>query len=544
MPSTSSRPATSDTPAIRLPRGYVDPTPVGVGGYSIVYRARHELLDRIVAVKVLFLRDHTDVDVARFTRECRVLAALSGEARLLTVHDAGVTDEGLPYIAMEYLGGGSAQDLVSSGPLDASAVAHLGAAVASALGVAHDAGVVHRDVKPANILLTDSGEPKLGDFGVSSFNGSASLTATLEPSAVTVAYAAPEVLEGQRADVASDLYSLGATLYALTTGHPPFVEDGVGLAPLIGRITNGVAAPLPTTVPRELREVIATAMSREPGDRFADAATMARALAAIEGTDLPATAGRRSPRRPRGRPVRWARPGVALALVGLLIAAAVWTWSAGGSPVRSADTPTSTEPAPVRSGPIEALGMPRAFDRAEFCRIRGEYLSTTNEILGRAYRPFVDAGPTIDMQQRVTTMQAAALSDATDQFLIYGRRLATASYPRGPVGRLQVDLELVLLHHPNVLTREFGLRILERALRLPPSGTFYRTQLAGWWDQWWGFASTEPDVIVADTAFERLEGFAMDLCGGRGVEVTDRNQVAPAVVAAMASSANVTAGPS
>jgi hypothetical protein len=259
--------------------GYGDLHRIGHGGFSVVYRARQAVLDRVVALKVLSV-EFIDVDTRRrFLREVRLAARLSGHPNVVTVLDSGMTEAGRPYIAMDYYEGGSLKDrLAADGPLSARDVLRIGVKIGGALDAAHHEGIVHRDVKPQNILLSRYGEPALADFGT------ARLTAALEASsradALTPFHAAPEVLEGHAPAEISDVYSLGSTLYQLLAGRPAFQRDGdPGIAPLLLRILTEEPSPIASPdVPERLVAVIRRAMNRDPERRHQSAAEFVRAL--------------------------------------------------------------------------------------------------------------------------------------------------------------------------------------------------------------------------------------------------------------------------
>ena len=205
---------------------------LGSGGMSSVYLGRDEVLDRPVAVKVL----HPDLDDeetgALFRREGRTAARLS-HPNIVQVYDAGedaLEGRVVSYIVMEYVSGGDLRGLIDRrGTLPEPMLARLGADVAEALAHAHERGIVHRDVKPQNVLLDERGNPKLSDFGIAR-----ALDTTQESRAGsylgTAAYSSPEQLQGHRVTPKSDIYSLGATLYHAATGGPPFAGAPIEVA--------------------------------------------------------------------------------------------------------------------------------------------------------------------------------------------------------------------------------------------------------------------------------------------------------------------------
>ncbi|MBO0687814.1 MAG: serine/threonine protein kinase, partial [Candidatus Dormibacteraeota bacterium] len=192
---------------------------IGRGGMGVVYLGRQPKLDRPVAVKVL--RSWTGVDdelVERFLREAR--AAALTDAAIVPLHDVGVVDDA-HYLVMAHMPGGSLREVIQSRRLAPAEVAMVGRRIAGALATAHEAGVLHRDVKPSNILLDARGNPFLSDFGIAQLSGQSRLTRS-GASPGTAEYMAPELATGADASEAADVYSLGATLYECASGEPPF----------------------------------------------------------------------------------------------------------------------------------------------------------------------------------------------------------------------------------------------------------------------------------------------------------------------------------
>ena len=251
--------------------------PIGRGGFGTVYSGWQEALHRKVAVKVLNAVAVGPGAARRLQREGMAMGALSHHPNVVPVYETGTVDERL-YLVMPLLADGSLADQLESGPLAATEVVELGRGLADALATAHEAGVLHRDVKPANVLRTSHGTYQLADFGVARF---VDTTQTLGGLLVaTIAYAAPEVLDGRPATAASDVYSLGATLHAALRGRAPF-ESGPDDAP-VALALRVLTTPPPdlraTGVPSALAEVVERAMAREPADRYPSAAALRDAL--------------------------------------------------------------------------------------------------------------------------------------------------------------------------------------------------------------------------------------------------------------------------
>lgn len=267
---------------VDAPPGYSQLEEIDHGGFSVVYRAHQDRFDRVVALKILTVPSLNEKALRRFETECRTMGRLSNHPNIVTVYDAGVTPMRRPYLAMEYCSGGSLQRRVDhAGPLDVAETLRVGVKIAGALHAAHQEGILHRDIKPQNILYTSFGEPALADFGIAQM---AQPGATVTSAGFTIAHCAPEILEGKPASVATDIYAFGSTLYALLAGEPPFATEAqAGLAPLIQRIMRNELPPLPRTdVPHALVEILYRSMSVDPAERFQTAAELADALSRIE----------------------------------------------------------------------------------------------------------------------------------------------------------------------------------------------------------------------------------------------------------------------
>ena len=245
---------------------------VARGGMAQVYRAVDRQLDRPVALKVLFPELSVDKTfVERFRREAQAAANLS-HPNIVPVFDWG-EDDGAYFIVMEYIDGRSLSAVLRDPQrLDPRQVAMIGAGVAAALGFAHRHGVVHRDVKPGNVLITPEGEVKVTDFGIArAINTEESLTQT---GAVmgTAAYFSPEQAEGKGVDARSDIYSLGVVLYEMAVGRPPFTGDSpVAVASKHVRDDPALPRAVNPRVPVALEAVIMKAMAKDPAARYGSA---------------------------------------------------------------------------------------------------------------------------------------------------------------------------------------------------------------------------------------------------------------------------------
>jgi tRNA A-37 threonylcarbamoyl transferase component Bud32 len=248
------------------------------GGFAVVYRARQESVGREVALKVDNRLAHDDRDRRRFLREAHAAGRLSDHPNVISIYDAGITPDGHPYLVMELCPGGSlAQRIKRDGPMGAAEARDIGVKIADALQCAHDAGVLHRDVKPANVLVNRFGSPGLADFGMAaSFEGAQQMSATLE--ALTPAFAPPEVFRHEPPTPAVDVYGLAATLYCLLSGRPPRwpAEGHPSIATIIG-LQEEPVMEIPG-VPAALTAILRKALSADPADRHSSAAALGEAL--------------------------------------------------------------------------------------------------------------------------------------------------------------------------------------------------------------------------------------------------------------------------
>ena len=253
--------------------------PIATGGVAIVWRAHDGILDRSVAVKLLhphLAGDATTVE--RFRREA-VSAASVSHPNAVAIYDTGLEDD-LVYLVMEYVDGPSLRDVIRQlGALDPTVTAALGEQVASALGEAHIHGLVHRDVKPANILLSSDGVAKVTDFGIAKALGHDDTLTSPGTVIGTAAYLAPEQLEGHEVDARADVYALGVLLYECLTGEPAFQGD-TPTATAAARLSRDLPPPrtVRPDVPRALDRIIVQATRREPSERFNDGRAFAAAL--------------------------------------------------------------------------------------------------------------------------------------------------------------------------------------------------------------------------------------------------------------------------
>lgn len=252
---------------------------LGRGAMGMVFQAHDPQIDRMVALKVLREDRLTTEDyVQRFLKEATAIGRLSHPG-IVTVYDVG-QDHGTIYIAMEFLEGKSMDKLVKEGNLSLRTIVDIGVQIAKALHYAHERGIVHRDIKPQNIIYTPEIAIKVTDFGIAHIDDPDGQQMTRAGEILgTPVYMAPEQVLGQAVDGRSDLYSLGVILYELTTGRRPFQGDN--LTAIFRAITQDDAIPpnqLNPDVPATLSNIILKAMSKKPEDRFSSGREMADLL--------------------------------------------------------------------------------------------------------------------------------------------------------------------------------------------------------------------------------------------------------------------------
>jgi serine/threonine protein kinase len=347
-----------------LPSRYSRVEKVATGGMGEIYVAHDDVLGRKVAIKLLAERYARDEAIRRrFTREALAAARLSGHPHIVTIFDVGDAG-GRPFIVMEYLAGGTLADRARRAPVDRDQAIEWLRQAADALDDAHAAGIVHRDVKPANLLLNERGSVKVADFGIARVVDETTTGMTMAGTVLgTAGYLSPEQARGEPATPASDVYSLGIVAYELLTGGRPF-EGGSSTAEAAAHIHQPVppASERGVGLPREVDPVFERALAKEPGRRYASARDFVRALClALERTEtreLPVAAPTVPLRRdapvavaaPRRRP--WVPILAAVGLAAAAIAGVIAAATMGGDPERrpttgaaeAAPPPAQTEP--------------------------------------------------------------------------------------------------------------------------------------------------------------------------------------------------------
>jgi serine/threonine protein kinase len=373
---------------------------------ATVWRARDEVLARPVAIKIL--HEHLAEDeefLERFRREALAAARLT-HPNIVAIYDSGheVSADGIErhYIVMEYCGGGTLADVIArQGPLAPERVMAVGAAVCNALSYAHQIGVIHRDVKPANILLTGEGALKVGDFGIAKAAFRSKDITTTGSILGTVRYLSPEQARGLEPDHRSDLYALGVVLYELATGRPPFeAESAVATAMKHMNETPQTPRSLRAQIPRELDLTIMKSLNKDPAHRFESAADMAGTLMEAPASEVTTTFARPpdegAPVAEGPSPTRAVLP--VLLLVAAAVVAAIWLASvlSDRSPSRNNSPDTSNGGAsgrltiasaqdldPYGDGEEHAEDVPLAYDGDTATAWETESYEDTLSLLGK-----------------------------------------------------------------------------------------------------------------------------------------------------------------
>jgi Tol biopolymer transport system component len=337
--------------AVSLPAGtrlgpYEIVAPIGAGGMGEVYRARDTRLGRDVAIKVLPAAVAGRPDrLRRFAQEARAAAALS-HPNVVAVYDVHVEGE-TPYVVSELLEGETLREALERGPLSPRRAIDIAAQVASGLSIAHQKGIVHRDVKPANIFLTADGRAKILDFGLAriaepSDSDQVSTYAGGDPGTLpgtvlgTVGYMAPEQVRGEVVDARADVFALGSVCYEMLAGRRAFAGDTS--VEVMAAIVRSEPPDLPAEVPPALGRVIRRCLEKSPSQRFHAAADVAFALEAVAGSTTPSAASSMVEGPPAGLPPakrRWpVNPALLAAGVAgtLLGAAGVWAMARSVAP--------------------------------------------------------------------------------------------------------------------------------------------------------------------------------------------------------------------
>ena len=383
---------------------------IGAGGMGEVFRARDSRLGRDVAIKVLPADVSARPDrLRRFAQEARAAAALS-HPNVLAVYDVHVEGES-PYVVSELLEGETLRDALQRGALPTRRAVDIAVQVASGLAAAHQKGIVHRDVKPANIFLTADGRAKVLDFGLARIvePGDTDAVATLigeDPATLpgtvlgTVGYMAPEQVRGEVVDARADVFSLGTVCYEMLAGRRAFT--GETSVEIMAAIVRSDPADLPPETPAALSRIIRRCMEKVPAQRFQSAADVAFALDAVAGGTAPSVAASAAPMSvpaPATPAPARVRPGVVAAVVAALLVGGGAVWAA----LRL------LAPAPVTEVVYEA----KTFDRLPVmnARFMPDGQTIVYSAASRGYAPALYViSPTAEAPQRLDVADAHLLS--------------------------------------------------------------------------------------------------------------------------------------
>jgi len=373
---------------------------IGRGGMGVIYRARHAPSRRIVALKrVLNYHSDSRETLMRFQREARAAASLD-HPNILPIYDVGATDDGLPFFSMKLASGGSLLDAKESFRDSPRRAVQLLATVSRAVHYAHSQGILHRDLKPGNILLDARGEPMVSDFGLAKWLDTVSeLTCTLTVFG-TPGYIAPEQAENAAADLtpATDVYSLGAILFELLSGRPPFL--GEHAVAVLSQAAENDAPKLHSVVPkvsRDLETICARCLERDPNLRYQSAATLAEELDRwLEGRPIQAR-----PVSPSARLYRWSRRNPLLAgslaiclfFGAAIIAREIQSWKLENKVRENELTKNSVAVLPF-------LDLENATEESEWTATLAQALQTALSSIGNARVVSVGKGEDVKMAAR------------------------------------------------------------------------------------------------------------------------------------------------
>jgi eukaryotic-like serine/threonine-protein kinase len=443
-----------------LPPRYTGVKRIASGGMGDVYSATDTTLGRAVAVKLLGQAYASDVALrGRFTREALAAARLSGDRSIVTIYDVGEWDE-RPYIVMQYLDGGSLEDFLQrhSRATPARALDWLDQA-AHALDHAHDAGIVHRDVKPANLLLDANDNVHVADFGIASAAGLSSLTSAGTVLG-TAGYLAPEQAQGEKATPASDRYALGIVAFELLTGRRPY-ENESPTAEMAAHVNSAIpSVSAGRDLPRELDAVFTRALAKRPADRYPTAAEFVSALrdafAADAARTRPLATVPLTPARRRGQalPLLAAIVG-ALAIAGVLLAALLSGGTSKKPGTHSAAAPTThATTQPTQPATTAATTIPTG----DALNLRGYNLLQA----GNA------AGAVPILQQAVAALRGHGPTDPNEGFANYN--LAVALMQLGQCAAAIPYLQAAQALEPGRAEVQQALDQAQQCVQPPPHG--------------------------------------------------------------------------
>jgi serine/threonine protein kinase len=391
---------------------------IGEGGMGTVYRARQDVPNRIVALKVVHPRSRSADSIRRFHVEADALGRLQ-HPNVAQIFMAGAEDHGFgpqPYLAMEFIDGLPLLEHVRAHNLDLGPRLELLAKVARAVGQAHRAGLVHRDIKPANIMVTRAGEPKVLDFGIARIVAEDASTTTAHTRAGqllgTLAYMSPEQLTGSVDEVgpASDIYALGIVLFELVEGCTPHDLEDKPIAESIRLLTESPVPAVTTIAPpfdRRMNAIIARATHRNPSKRYESAEALADDVTRFIGAPPPSTWSRNRPaaRRRSRKPLWLIGSGVAATLV-VALSLMLLLQDDDDDPVNNGDAPPLPQPQP---GPGDEQSAAPSISGAPI------------EMLDRAYEHWMQG----TLAREIATMEEEPINDLSE-FDARSKELAVA----------------------------------------------------------------------------------------------------------------------
>lgn len=417
---------------------YVVEAEAGRGGMGVVYRGYDPRLRRHVAIKLVARPLLADPTVRqRFVNEARLASGLD-HPNICTIYDIGTLPDGRLYLAMAYYGQGTLDARIAAGPLPVEEAVAIACQLADALACAHEAGVVHRDVKPRNVAFGERGEVRLLDFGVALLGQDAEATGS---SAGTPAYMAPEQVRGERADARADVWALGVVLFEMLTGRRPFEGDRPAMLEAIRRGEVPPIGSLRPDVPHAVVAVVERALRVEAGERFPSMHELAAALSAA------ATA----PRRPATWQTWWVRSAAVLTLM----AAAAATAFLARSPSPPAGPSVPTPPPSVLERGLAAYRDGGESLESGIALLRNAVEREPDNPVARAYLARAYARASMPGYSRSGTTEWLDSAEVQlAQAAALDAELADVMAARGTIARVRGQRDAAIRHHLDALARD------------------------------------------------------------------------------------------